>query len=196
MKELVQGQGDSALTEEGIRQAKGLADELRHIKFDAIFSSDLLRARRTAAIIALERQLAVTTNHLIREQSFGRWEGKARAVFREENKQAFEKLSSLPDSGRWKYKIARDVESNDEVVSRAITFLREIAVTYIGKIILVVSHGALMRNLLVHFGFGTFDEMTGNTIGNAAYIKLRSDGVDFFIEETKGISKNLLDNKP
>lgn len=70
VKGLLQGIKDSALTPTGEKQARELAAELESVNFDVIFSSDLLRARRTAEIIALERKLAVKTSQLLRERQF------------------------------------------------------------------------------------------------------------------------------
>lgn len=63
------------------------------------------------------------------------------------------------------------------------TYLREVAVAYQGKDILVVSHGGVMRILLDHLGKRVARGATANT----AYIKLESDGVEFFVKETEGI---------
>ena len=68
---LIQGHSDSPLTAQGITQAKELAKKLKNVKFDLIFSSDLLRAKRTAEIIALEHKLFVQTSKLLRERDFG-----------------------------------------------------------------------------------------------------------------------------
>lgn len=46
-----------------------------------------------------------------------------------------------------------------------------------------------MRTLLIHLGFANYDNFTEGQIDNLAYIKLKSDGTDFFIEETEGIRK-------
>src|SRR3989344_5835107 len=75
-KGLLQGHGDSPLTYLGVKQAEQIRDELKSIHFDAIFSSDLLRAKRTAEIVALERKIAVKTTQALRERDFGHFEGK------------------------------------------------------------------------------------------------------------------------
>ena len=63
----LQGQKDSFLTAKGEKQAAQTAEKLKGVKFDAIFSSDLLRAKRTAEIIKLERQLEINTTKALRE---------------------------------------------------------------------------------------------------------------------------------
>jgi len=47
------GQMDFELSEKGEKQALERAKELRDVKFNAAFSSDLIRAKRTAKIISL-----------------------------------------------------------------------------------------------------------------------------------------------
>jgi broad specificity phosphatase PhoE len=59
IQQRMQGQQDSPLTENGILQAKAAAEKLKKIHFDHAFSSDLLRARRTAEIIAADHDLAI-----------------------------------------------------------------------------------------------------------------------------------------
>jgi 2,3-bisphosphoglycerate-dependent phosphoglycerate mutase len=183
VKGLLQGQKDSPLTKQGIDQAKNLGKRLQYVHFDKIFSSDSLRAKRTAELMTLEKEIAIETNKLLRERSFGPFEGKANVVMRDLRRSIvnYEKLSVKE---RAKIKVHPQVESDEEVVIRLLTFLREVAVVYIDKTILVVSHGALMRSLLRHLG-----ETEIGYINNTGYIKLLSDGVDFFIKETVGIEK-------
>lgn len=173
----IQGQTDSPLTKEGLNQAKNLAQELSHIKFDAVYSSDLLRAKRTAKIVALEHQLIVKTKEALRERNFGPLEGQ--------DKEALMLLEQLR-----KQKIPYEtnkIESDEKMVERVILFLRELAVAYPAKTVLVVSHGGIIRALLTHFGFASHKEMNKYSVGNTAYIKIESDGVNFFIKETKRI---------
>jgi len=77
VKGLLQGQSDIPLNTEGEKQAVEAAKKhFKKIKFAAIFSSDLVRAKRTAQIIALEKKMAVETSALLRERDFGPFEGK------------------------------------------------------------------------------------------------------------------------
>ena len=70
-----QGQIDVPLNATGRAQAARLAERLGAERFDAFFTSDLGRARETAAPLAVvwgQRPVAVPG---LREQSFGIWEG-------------------------------------------------------------------------------------------------------------------------
>lgn len=188
VKEIVQGQSDQpALTKEGKKQVQDLAKKFKNIYFDIIFSSDLSRAKETAQIINLERKLVINTNKLLREKSLGRHEGKLLMVYREENKEALEKIEHLNDRDWWNFKVSEDEESNDEIIARFLTILREISVTYIGKTILVVTHGGVMRALLVHLGWANYKQLTGQSVKNAGYIVLKSDGIEFIIKEVVGV---------
>ena len=80
-------------------------------------------------------------------------------------------------------------ESNTEIATRFITFLREIAATYLGKNVLIVCHGSIMRATLMRLGFATYDTLPSGNIENTGYFVLESDGVDFFVKETVGINK-------
>lgn len=182
VKDLLQGVSDSPLTEKGVDEIKKLAKELSKIQFDLIFSSDLLRAKKTAEILALEHNLTVETTKLLRERFFGHLEGKSNDEYRKWAK-AFKDLT---DKERFSAKISTDIESDEEIVTRLIQFLREIAIGNPGKKILAVSHGGLIKSFLIHLGFATYKEI--RMIGNGGYVKLESDGTDFFIKEVKNVN--------
>lgn len=178
----IQGHQDIPLSTEGESQALNLAKALKNIKFDAIFSSDLLRAKRTAEIIALENQLTVATTEALRERKLGELEGI----------QADELaiLKELKEKAQQSEYESLGIERDEEMASRLITFLRETAIAYPKKTVLVITHGGVIRVLLVHFGFGSYDQLRSAVVENTAYIRLKSDGVDFFIEDTAGIKIN------
>ena len=186
---ITMGQKDSPLTQDGIKQAEETAKELQNVNFDKIFSSDSLRTRRTAEIIKLERQLVIETSKLLRERSYGHFEGKPGIQYKEVIKDLLEQVQQLPEEERWKFKFGDDVESDYELVSRFITQLREIAVAYPSKTVLVATHGGCIRMFLMRVGYFKYGELPGGSFKNAGYVKLLSDGVDFFIKEVKGIKK-------
>lgn len=180
---IMQGQKDSFLTPVGEEQARSVAEELKDVHFDAAFSSDLMRAKRTAEIIALDKKLAVQTTQLLRERAFGHLEGKPYAAIK-----GHEKLyHALSDQEKLSYKVDDISESDEEINTRLIRFIRETAVIFPGKTILVVSHGDVMHKLLIHLGFATHANLPVWGIGNVGYIKLETDGVDFFVKETKRV---------
>ncbi|MBU6423779.1 MAG: phosphoglycerate mutase family protein, partial [Chloroflexi bacterium] len=65
------GQADSPLTERGRQQAEAVAAALRGVRLDRVVSSDLSRARDTAAAIAREHGLAVEVFPELREVDVG-----------------------------------------------------------------------------------------------------------------------------
>ena len=188
-QKIMQGHNDSPLTENGVNQAKKVGEMLVDVKFDHVFSSDLIRAKRTAEIISADHDLVVKTSQLLRESKFGRFEGKKISHFRDELRDALEHRETLGDEDKVKYKIHPEVESYEEISSRMIIFLREVALAYIGKNILVVSHAGIIRSTLVKMGFATDDELPHGSIKNTGFAVIESDGVDFFVRETVGINK-------
>lgn len=78
----IQGQTDIALNETGVRQAMAMAFNAAHHRFAAIYSSDLVRARDTAAMLAERDGLAVQTLPALRERHFGLFQGLTAAEAR------------------------------------------------------------------------------------------------------------------
>lgn len=186
IKGLMQGHMDSPLTKNGENQALSVAKELGSKKFDLAFSSDLLRARRTAEIIAKEHKLEIVTTELLRERNFGEYEGKL-----EKELNIFDEyINSLTDNERLNFKFKSEiVESDNETAIRLTTFLRETAILHPDKNILVITHASIIRSLLLKLGYGTYDQLHHSAIKNGAYLELETDGVDFFIKKVKGVAK-------
>ncbi len=69
------GQRDAPLTAIGVGQAAATAARLREVAFVAAFTSDLRRARDTAAIVLGERPLSLRVEPRLREFDIGAWQG-------------------------------------------------------------------------------------------------------------------------
>ncbi len=179
---IVQGQNDTLLNALGEKQAKESALKFKDMHFDLAFSSDLLRAKRTAEIISLEHNLAVQTTKALRERAFGSLEKKS-----SDKVLAHQKLlMELKNEARKTYKFAGDAESDEEIAQRVFRFLRETAVAYPDKKILVGTHGGVLRIILLHLGIASYEELENKRFVNAGYITLRSDGTEFIVDETFG----------
>ncbi|KAJ7766718.1 phosphoglycerate mutase-like protein [Mycena metata] len=73
---VIQGQLDTHLNETGLQQARRVADALRSVHFDAAYSSDLVRALKTAQVI-LERRsdIEIRKEEALRERFLGELQG-------------------------------------------------------------------------------------------------------------------------
>ncbi|HSJ58317.1 MAG TPA: histidine phosphatase family protein, partial [Anaerolineae bacterium] len=150
--DILQGHLNSPLTERGREQARLLGERFRHVDIDAVFSSDLVRAQRTAEIAFLERELAAVTSDLLRERNWGEWDGRPADMFREEARALIEEYQQLTREEQWGFKYSDHVESYEEIFGRFMAFLREVAIAYPGRSIVVISHLVVMETLLIHLG--------------------------------------------
>lgn len=189
VQKIVQGHIGSDLTETGVRQALNLQKKFQKVHFDAVFSSDLHRAKRTAELIILEKKLAVQTSKLLRERSYGRFEGKKSEEYHSAVHAFLEEMEKLNDEKKWSFRLDPSIENDEEVVSRFITILREISLSHIGKTVLVVSHGGCIRTLLIRLGYARRSELPGGSFLNAGYVRVLSDGIDFIVQEALGVKK-------
>ncbi len=192
-KGILMGHLDLPLTERGRSQAEEVSGKLKNIHFDAAYSSDLIRAKQTAEIIMKERNLIVQTSKLIRERTYGIHEGKPREKYLKDTKAFWEQLRELSEEAQLKVEYPDGMESNASVISRLITCLREIAVANPGKTILVVAHGGILANFLIHIGFAKREELAAlGALDNGAFVKIESDGSDFIVKETNGVHKKAV----
>lgn len=76
----IQGQTDIPLNALGVRQAEALAERLKSIPFDVIYTSDLGRVVQTSEIVAAAqgRDVPVVPAPELRECNYGLWEGLTR----------------------------------------------------------------------------------------------------------------------
>lgn len=181
--------GDYPLTKLGEAQASLLHDKLLKIPFAGIYSSDLVRSKRTAELLNIERNLTITSTEVLRERDFGKLDGKLTSEIQSELDSWSETISQMNKDERFNFHDRNGIESDASLIGRYFTFLREVSLANIGKNVLIVSHSNVMRTLLVHLGYATSLQLPRGSIENTGYMKLRSDGIEFFVEETVGINK-------
>lgn len=145
------------LNKTGKEEARTVAKKLQNVTFDHIFSSDLSRALKTCKIITDGKE--PITDERIRERNWKEWEGRPEKEFFDAN-----------EVEHWK-----QVESDDEVRDRAVPCLNEIAQKHIGNTVLVVSHGGLMRNVLIRI-FDLDCRVDNITAKNLCYYTLEYSG--------------------
>lgn len=184
----MQGHSDIALNERGHNQAEVRAKSLQHIDFDAVYASDLKRAKKTAEIIVGTRDLKIVTSPLLRERFFGALEGK---YFREidlELKYVFENYKNNHEKIQLEKRIniesVNSVERVDYLIPRFTMFLREVAQKHRSQTVLIVCHGGIMSHFLETLGF-----ISSPKIENTGYMQLLCDGSDFEVIATEGISQ-------
>jgi len=131
-----QGQVDLPLNAAGWDQARALLTELTGAQFAALYSSDLRRARDTAAVIGEYLDLPVQIDERLREVRLGEWEGMLfediKAQYpREWQARQEDPLNARPPGG----------EALVEVAARAWTAADDLARIYAGSNVIVVAHG-------------------------------------------------------
>jgi len=178
-KKLIQGLSDIPLNKKGEKQAKQLGKQLKDIDFDAVFSSDLLRAKNSAKIIVAEKKLAIIEIKALRERFFGRFEGK----HLNEMRKTFGEVMLVTKEKQKKLKLY-DVENDEEIADRLIPFMKKTARKYSGKKILVVTHGGLLRAFLSYVDY-KIPEYSDRPMKNTGYLIIESDGKEFKIKEEK-----------
>lgn len=135
----MQGWSDSALTENGIRQAEETGRRLRETDFRAAYVSTSERARDTAEIMLEGRQIPVFHDRRLREVFFGTMEGER---YEPRLKEVMERLST---------EIWSDLggEDKEDVFRRLQDCLRDIYdASEDGDTVLLVSHSILYIDLM------------------------------------------------
>ena len=146
----VQGWEDIPLNETGIRQAEALARHLSRTRLqgnqiDAIYSSDLQRARMTAEIVGHALSLPVVVDEGVRERHFGVLQGLVFSKMEEHEPEAARIWKSRdPDA------ILPEGESLRRFHERITQAIDTIASRHLGQRVMVVSHGGAMDIIWRH----------------------------------------------
>ena len=135
------GHYDIPLTALGLEQAEQTAAQLATERIDVVYSSDLRRAADTAKPHAERRGLTVIKRQDLREIYCGRWEG-----------QTFSKIAETENDlfsyGFRDHFFAFSMPEGESVLECGLRFYQavaQIAGENVGKTVLIVAHGAVLR---------------------------------------------------
>src|SRR5271169_163584 len=124
---------DVPLNDRGVCQAERLARRLSALGFARILCSDLLRARMTAAPLAVRSGVAIEESPLLQERNFGDLRGMAYAVLPED---PFGPDVMPPNGEDWPTFHARVADAFAFIVSRRCST---------NGALVVISHGLVCR---------------------------------------------------
>ncbi len=128
----------------GRSEAIRLADRLRKSELAALYASPLERAQETAKFIAERTGLAVETAPEFTELEFGEWTGMS-----------FDALHHDPRWGRYN-RFRSDMrppggESMAEIQARVLAGIERLAARHPKQTVAIVSHGDVIKALLIHY---------------------------------------------
>ena len=124
--QIMQGQTQGQLNDNGIKQAREFSEEWKDKPIDVVIASDLKRSVDTARIIAEPHQLEVISTPLLRERDWGSFTGRYIPELKGE---------PWPD----------DIETLENLLSRAGEFIAYVKHTFPGKKVLAVGHGIINK---------------------------------------------------
>lgn len=130
---------DPELMQDGLDQAKLVAEEVVKLGAEVLIASPLKRTRQTAEAIARTTGLEIIFDEAWFELSFGSWDGKSIEEVREEEPDAYQawlnSTAYAPGGG----------ESYDQATVRIEEALEKLVAEYPGKRIIVVTHNGVIK---------------------------------------------------
>ena len=130
--EIFRGRIDIELNETGLRQAELLAEYLSGIKIDAVYSSPLKRALKTAGMIAGYHRLNVEIAPGLIDFDYGKWQGLSHQEVKEQYEELYTEWAQNPHRVRMP-----SGESLNQVRKRAMEVVSEVVAKYAGTVVLV-----------------------------------------------------------
>ena len=138
-----QGQRDIPLNETGLRQGQAVAKRLAGQPIDALYTSDLQRAARTAAFIEDELGLTAINDPAWRERDFGAFEGLTMPEIASRFPREYQEMQRgifAPPGG----------EDDLALHKRATGAFEQLVSRHPGQTVAVVSHGGTLSRIIAH----------------------------------------------
>lgn len=143
-EEVFRGNIDIDLDEEGIRQSASIARALTEYDIEAVYTSPLVRAVRTAGAIAEGRDIPVITVEGFNDMNLGEWQGKSLIKVEAEYPEIYRIWKEAPQ----KAKIPRG-ETLNQLRKRVYNAFLKVSGDNKKKNIAIVSHRVVNKILLI-----------------------------------------------
>ena len=140
--EVFRGRIDIELNETGMKQAELLAEHLSGLKIDAVYSSPLKRALKTAEMIADYHKLDVEIAPGLIDFDYGEWQGLPHQEVKDKYKELYAEWINNPHQVKMPAG-----ESLSDVRERAIGVVDSVIAKYEGTIVMV-SHRVVNKVLI------------------------------------------------
>jgi alpha-ribazole phosphatase len=137
------GHLDVPLSPRGEAQCVAQAARLRDVPVAALYTSDLLRARRSGELFAATRALSPKVVPALREMAMGRWEGLTAEEIQAREPENF--AAWMAGVGTFPFP---EGESVPDLAARAWPAFEALVDAHAGATIAVVAHGGTNRTLL------------------------------------------------
>jgi broad specificity phosphatase PhoE len=141
VEEVFRGRIDLELNQTGIKQAELLAKYLSGLKIEAVYTSPLKRALKTAEAIARRHKLKVEVSPGLIDCDFGQWQGLSLEEVKNKYSQLYRQWTESPQLVKMP-----GGESLDEVRERALEVVNGVIAKHNGAVVLV-SHRVVNKVL-------------------------------------------------
>jgi len=140
--EVFRGRIDVGLNETGIKQAGLLAEYLGALKIEAVYSSPLARALKTAGMVADHHRLEVKIAAGLIDFDYGEWQGLSQQEVKDKYEELYSEWLKNPHQVRMP-----GGETLEDVRKRAVDVLDTVVAEYRGGVVLV-SHRVVNKVLI------------------------------------------------
>ncbi|KAB2440180.1 phosphoserine phosphatase 1 [Bacillus luti] len=142
----MQGRQNSALTENGMLQAKQLGDRMKDLSIHAIYSSPSERTLHTAELIKGDRDIPIIADEHFYEINMGIWEGQTIDDIERQYPDEIQLFWNEPHLFQ-----STSGENFEAVYNRVMKGIQLLIEKHKGESILIVSHAAAAKLLVGHF---------------------------------------------
>lgn len=161
---------DHPLSPLGERQAQATAELLSKFPLSRVYSSQMIRARQTAAEIARRHGVEARPLHGLQECDVGRWEGLDWGRIEQLHPQEFRNFKD--DAGTHPY---LGGESYGDVLRRVLPIVTRLFEEHAGQSFALVAHNVVNRVLVAH--------LAGIELRRAIHIRQANGGINLIRQE-------------